>query len=288
MEEYESLKYWELKKIAVDIGIVVDNLSFRGIEDDPRIEVARQKLIQQIKSHPKTKHMKDEFIKLQKKIEEIESLKTTPAWGAQFKLWENLTRKIIEEQFGKEALEIFDSQSTVVLTDEAYRDELDERKKLLQGFIANSDDYKPAPTPLSQSHLTSRSSSINWAMWGVVVAVIAIAVGVWATWYFSKPSVEQTNNLLDSINTVGQNGGNNTVNNTVIVNQTASQIVKATQVGENVEIDLSQLEHKYSTILYIAMNGQVLASPESWINNNGIVTMFNASTESQYLVQYTY
>ena len=87
--------------------------------------------------------MNKEIGKLRAKIEEIEGLKAEPAWGAKFQLWLDLTKKLVKKIFGDEGFKLFNKQGSVVLTDEAYIQELDSRKEMLNGLLSNKDEYKP-------------------------------------------------------------------------------------------------------------------------------------------------
>ena len=89
--------------------------------------------------------MEDRISQLKKKIEEIEALKKASAWGAEFQLWKDMTDKLVKEIFGEEGLKLFSGQQSVVLDDEAYIQELDSRKKMLEGLLANRQQYKPRP-----------------------------------------------------------------------------------------------------------------------------------------------
>jgi hypothetical protein len=87
--------------------------------------------------------MNKEIEKLKVKIEEIDGLKSERAWGVKFRLWLNLTEKLVKKIFGDEGLKLFNQQGSVVLTDEAYIQELDSRKEMLNGLLSNQNEYQP-------------------------------------------------------------------------------------------------------------------------------------------------
>ena len=87
--------------------------------------------------------MNEQIEKLKKKIEEIEALKREPNWGADFQLWLNLTEKLVEQIFGSEGLKLFKQQQSAILSNEGYFRELNSRKKILEGLLANKDEYSP-------------------------------------------------------------------------------------------------------------------------------------------------
>lgn len=86
---------------------------------------------------------KKEIEKLKKKIEEIENLKIRPAWGAEYRLWLDLTKKLVKEIFGDRGLNLFNQNNSVVINDEAYVRELNSRKVTLEGLLNNKDEYQP-------------------------------------------------------------------------------------------------------------------------------------------------
>jgi hypothetical protein len=85
----------------------------------------------------------EQSMELNQKISEIETLKKASAWGPEYKIWKDGISKIIEETFGKRGLNLFNQQISVVLSDEAYRDELDSKRKIIEGLIANKENYPP-------------------------------------------------------------------------------------------------------------------------------------------------
>lgn len=89
-------------------------------------------------------NMKDPVSKLRIKINEIEKLKKSTSWGAEYKLWDESVKKLVKDIFGQTGLDLFEKQQTVIVSDEGYRSELKERKLLLEGMINNIDDYSQA------------------------------------------------------------------------------------------------------------------------------------------------
>jgi hypothetical protein len=82
------------------------------------------------------------IVKLIIKINEIENLRTNSPWGAEYKIWNNLTEKLVKDLFGQEGLELFQKQQTVIPTDEGYLNELSQRKKILEGLLTNKEEYQ--------------------------------------------------------------------------------------------------------------------------------------------------
>lgn len=79
---------------------------------------------------------------LKEQIEKIEDLKRRQRWGPEYQIWKNTTTKIVEDLFGKDYLELFkrsDLRSFSYIDDsynqQKYLDELEEKKKLLDGFV---------------------------------------------------------------------------------------------------------------------------------------------------------
>lgn len=85
--------------------------------------------------------MNEKLAKLNKKIAEIESLKTTREWGPEYQLWLDLTEGLVKDIFGEKGFKLFNQQHAVVLDRKAYERELDSRKKILEGLLANQDEY---------------------------------------------------------------------------------------------------------------------------------------------------
>ena len=88
----------------------------------------------------------DEFSEIRDQINAIDSLKTVSAWGAEFQLWEDITEQRVKKLFGERGLILFKKQGSVVLTDESYVRELDDRKRILEGLMKNTNEYKPDST----------------------------------------------------------------------------------------------------------------------------------------------
>jgi hypothetical protein len=88
--------------------------------------------------------MNDKIEKLNKKITEIETLKARSVWGSEYQIWLNLTEGLVRDIFGDEGFKLFNQQHAVVLNDGAYIRELNSRKKILEGLLANKEEYAPA------------------------------------------------------------------------------------------------------------------------------------------------
>lgn len=167
--------------------------------------------------------------KLQAKIDEMEDLKSHESWGAKYKIWNNLVEKLLEKDFGEEALRLFKQQTSVDISDEGFVYEVDQRKILLESFLANADEYKPTakekdkaavPSSVSQtSPVTIHNSSVHfgsghnvgsnsnflqaapdiplWLKW--LVAVAAVLVLLWGIYtYFFPNSSSLGMNLIHS------------------------------------------------------------------------------------------
>ena len=87
--------------------------------------------------------MSREIKDLKRKIEEIEDLKTKPDWGAEYRIWRDLTEELVKKIFGDRGLKLFRQDNSVVLDDEAYIRELNSRKITLNGLLNNRGKYRP-------------------------------------------------------------------------------------------------------------------------------------------------
>ena len=100
---------------------------------------------------PYSNHMDENLSKLKTKIGEIESLKGTANWGPEFQLWKNATNKLVREIFGEEGLSLFEQQQTRTTSyiDKSYnvrqyQKELDNRKKIIEGLLAETEEHRPS------------------------------------------------------------------------------------------------------------------------------------------------
>ena len=87
--------------------------------------------------------MNQKIEKLKERISEIQGLKITSPWGPEYQLWKNLTDRLVKDLFGTRGLKLFQQQNSVVLDDSAYIRELDGRRKILEGLVANEEEYRP-------------------------------------------------------------------------------------------------------------------------------------------------
>ncbi len=106
--------------------------------------------------------MDEKLSKLKEQITKIENLKGVAKWGPEYQLWMNKAEKLVEEIFGKEGLQLFQQQRTTTTSyiDEdfnvqQYFKELNNRKKVLEGLLAEMEEYKP------QSDLENEDPEVN-------------------------------------------------------------------------------------------------------------------------------
>lgn len=106
--------------------------------------------------------MDEKLSKLKEQVSKIEGLKNVAMWGPEYQLWLNKTEKLVEEIFGAEELRLFQQQRTTVTSyiDESfnvrqYLEELDNRKKVLDGLLAEMEECNP------QSDSDSKNSEVN-------------------------------------------------------------------------------------------------------------------------------
>ncbi len=100
--------------------------------------------------------MDEKLSKLKEKISEIDGLKTCPNWGPEFQLWKRVTDKLVQETFGKEGLDLFSQQMTRTTSyidpgfnRSQYLKELENRRKILNGLLAELKEHEPQ-TPTAQ------------------------------------------------------------------------------------------------------------------------------------------
>lgn len=67
-----------------------------------------------------------------------------------------------------------------------------------------------------------------------------------------------------------------------------SEVVIAVQSGSDVTIDLSQLAHTVTTILYLARDGQIRTPGTSWTQLGSVITVTDSTASSDYVISYTY
>lgn len=106
--------------------------------------------------------MDEKLSKLKEQISKIDGLKNEARWGPEYQLWMNKTEKLVIEIFGQEGLKLFQQQRTTTTSyiDESfnvrqYLKELDNRKKVLEGLLAEMEEYNP------QSALSNQDSEVN-------------------------------------------------------------------------------------------------------------------------------
>lgn len=106
--------------------------------------------------------MDEKLSKLKEQISKIDGLKNIAKWGPEYQLWMNKTEKLVGEIFGQEGLKLFQQQRTTTTSyiDESfnvrqYLKELENRKKVLEGLLAEMEEYNP------QSGSENQSSEVN-------------------------------------------------------------------------------------------------------------------------------
>lgn len=94
--------------------------------------------------------MDEKLSKLKIQIEKIESLKNTDKWGPEYQLWKKSTEDLVRDIFGDDGLKLFQQQRTTVTSYiddhfnwQQYFKELDNRKKILVGLLADIEEYQP-------------------------------------------------------------------------------------------------------------------------------------------------
>lgn len=97
--------------------------------------------------------MDEQLSRLKIQIAKIDSLKKADKWGPEYQLWKKTIEKLVKEIFGEDGLELFQQQRTVTFSyiDESYNwqqylKELDNRKQILEGLLANIEEYRPKTT----------------------------------------------------------------------------------------------------------------------------------------------
>lgn len=69
----------------------------------------------------------------------------------------------------------------------------------------------------------------------------------------------------------------------------ATEELTATQVGNNVTLNLTQLANTYISIQFISKDGQIVTPGlTGWTQSGDTITVFNASADQDYLVNYTF
>lgn len=75
----------------------------------------------------------------------------------------------------------------------------------------------------------------------------------------------------------------------------ATELVTAIQSGENATIDLTQLSHTYTSVLFISLDGAILMPNgnatlpgPTWNQSGNTATVYNANAAGIYLIQYLY
>ena len=106
--------------------------------------------------------MDEKLSKLKEQISKIDELKKQARWGPEYQLWMNKAEKLVAEIFGQEGLKLFQQQRTTTTSyiDESfnvrqYLKELDNRKKVLDGLLAEMEEYSP------QSASNNQDSEVN-------------------------------------------------------------------------------------------------------------------------------
>ncbi|MDP1706422.1 MAG: hypothetical protein Q8L36_01215 [bacterium] len=102
--------------------------------------------------------MDEKLSKLKEQVSKIRDLKDSTRWGPEYQLWINKTEKLVEEIFGAEYLKIFQQQRTTTTSyiDQGfnirqYQKELDNRKKVLEGLLAEIEEYSPQSSSNNQN-----------------------------------------------------------------------------------------------------------------------------------------
>lgn len=106
--------------------------------------------------------MDEKLSKLKEQISKIDNLKNVAKWGPEYQLWMSKTEKLVGEVFGQEGLKLFQQQQTTTTSYidddfnvQQYMKELNNRKKVLEGLLAEMEEYKP------QSETDDKNSETN-------------------------------------------------------------------------------------------------------------------------------
>jgi len=106
--------------------------------------------------------MDEKLSKLKEQISKIDDLKNVARWGPEYQLGMTKTEKLVGEIFGQEGLKLFQQQRTTTTSyiDESfnvrqYLKELDNRKKVLEGLLAEMEEFN------LQSGSESQDTEIN-------------------------------------------------------------------------------------------------------------------------------
>jgi hypothetical protein len=106
--------------------------------------------------------MDEKLSKLKEQISKIDNLKNVAKWGPEYQLWMSKTEKLVGEIFGQEGLKLFQQQQTTTTSYidddfnvQQYIKELNNRKKVLDGLLAEMEEYKP------QSEADDKNSEAN-------------------------------------------------------------------------------------------------------------------------------
>lgn len=111
--------------------------------------------------------MDEKLSKLKTQIEKIESLKKTDKWGPEYQLWKKTTEDLVKELSGNDGLKLFQQQRTTTTSYidgsfnwRQYFKELDNRKQILEGLLADIKEYQP-----QNSNLLSPEDNILKEIW---------------------------------------------------------------------------------------------------------------------------
>ena len=94
---------------------------------------------------------------LREQIESIDSLKHTPPYNPEYKIWKNTTEKLIKESFDESYLHLFNRQGAFSIARnqielmDRFVSKLDEHKDMLNGLIKEYERFNSDDSPLSQS-----------------------------------------------------------------------------------------------------------------------------------------
>lgn len=129
-------------------------------------------------------NQENEQIKMLKDlIQEIGSLRTEPAWGAKYKVWSQRVEKLLETKYGSNALQLFNQQSSVEMSDHGFLNELNERKKILEAILVRKDEFitntKPTYSFHKKVYVANLSNKVWYEVWWgqIVIGLIVLILG---------------------------------------------------------------------------------------------------------------
>lgn len=146
---------------------------------------------------------------LKEQIQKIETIKNPPGFNPQYKIWENTTKKILNEAFSPEYLKIFENAGPHerAMSDRhyytMYLQTLNEQKELLEGFIQEHERFSTSGEKITSERLYLESYKFH-------TEVENVAINLFNNGHYAQAVEESFKRVINEVKKIMQQKGEST------------------------------------------------------------------------------